>query len=71
MIKQIAIVVVVLIAVLLIFAATKPDTFRVERTASIKAPLEKIFPLINDFHRWSDWSPWEKLDPALKNVQRP
>jgi uncharacterized protein YndB with AHSA1/START domain len=65
----IAIIVVVLIVVLLAavlgYAATKPDTFRIQRTASIKAPPEKIFALINDFHNWGSWSPWEKLDPAM------
>ena len=68
MIKRIAIVVAVLIAGVLIFAATKPDIFRVERAASIKAPPDKIFPLINDFKRWDAWSPWEKKDPAMKRT---
>jgi uncharacterized protein YndB with AHSA1/START domain len=68
MFKTIAIAVIVLIAAVLIFAATKPDTFRVQRAASIKAPPEKIFALINDFHRWDAWSPWEKKDPAMKRT---
>ncbi|MGH2395446.1 MAG: SRPBCC family protein [bacterium] len=68
MFKTIAIVVVVLIAALLIYAATKPDTFRVQRSASIKAPPEKIFALINDFHSWGTWSPWEKKDPLMKRA---
>ena len=68
MIKTIAIVVVVLLAALLIYAATKPDSFRIERATTIKAPPEKIFPLINDFHQWEAWSPWEKIDPALKRT---
>jgi hypothetical protein len=68
MIKTIAIVAVVLIAAVLIYAATRPDAFRVERAASVKAPPAKIFPLINDFHNWGAWSPWEKLDPALKRT---
>ena len=68
MLKIIVIVIVVLIAALLVFAATKPGTFSVVRTASIKATPEKIFPLINDFHKWSFWSPWEKLDPAMKRI---
>ena len=66
MLKTIAIVVVVLIAGVLLFAATKPDTFRVERSASIKAPPEKIFAILNDFKQWGAWSPWEKKDPAMK-----
>ncbi len=66
--KTLLIVVVVLIGGLLGFAATKPDTFRVERAASIKAPPDKVFALINDFHRWPDWSPWEKLDPSMQRT---
>lgn len=65
MLKIICIVLVVLIAVLLGLAAMKPDTFVVERQTTIQAPPEKIFPLIADFHNWTAWSPWEKLDPAL------
>src|SRR5207344_784877 len=52
----------------LAFAATKPDTFRVQRAASIKAPPEKIFPLLNELHNWSAWSPYEKKDPAMKRT---
>jgi hypothetical protein len=66
MFKFIAIAVVVLIAAVLILAATKPDTFRVQRAASIKAAPERLFALINDFERWGAWSPWEKKDPGMK-----
>ena len=68
MIKTIAMVLALLIAALLIYAATKPDSFRIERGATIKAPPEKIFALINDFHQWEAWSLWEKIDPALKRI---
>lgn len=68
MIKIILIVLVVLIAALLAFAASKPGTFRIRRAMTIKAPPERIFPLINDFHNWGSWSPWEKLDPAMKRT---
>lgn len=66
MLKIIAIIVVVLVAAILIFAATKPDTFRVERKTQIKAPPEKVLAEINDFHRWQAWSPYEKKDPAMQ-----
>jgi uncharacterized protein YndB with AHSA1/START domain len=66
--KIIAIVVVVVIAGVLILAATKPDVFRVQRSASIKTPPAKVFALINDFKRWEAWSPWEKKDPAMKRT---
>ena len=62
----IAIVLVVAIAIILILAATKPDTFSVQRATVVKAPPERIFPLINDFHQWGTWSPYENKDPAMK-----
>jgi hypothetical protein len=68
MFRKIAIVVVVLVAGVLAIAATRPDTFRVERSVSIQAPPEKIFPLIDDFHNWGAWSPWENRDPAMKRT---
>lgn len=55
----------------LAFAATKPDVFVVQRSASIKAPPEKIFPFINDFHQWGIWSPFEKMDPDMKRTYGP
>lgn len=68
MLKTIVIIAVVLIAAILTYAAMKPDTFRVQRTASINASPDKVFGLINDFHQWASWSPWEKLDPAMKKT---
>ena len=68
MLKKIGLAVVALIAALLLFAATRPDSFSVERRIVIHATPEKIQPLIADFHRWSEWSPWEKLDPAMKRT---
>lgn len=58
--------VLVAIAGVLVYASTKPDSFRVERTASIDAPADRIQPLIADFRRWADWSPYERKDPAMK-----
>lgn len=65
MLKIIVIVVVVALAALLGLAATKPDHFRVARSTVIKAPPQKIYALIEDFHKWGAWSPYEKLDPAM------
>jgi uncharacterized protein YndB with AHSA1/START domain len=65
MLKIIAIVVVVAIVGLLGLAATKPDHFRVARSTLIKAPPQKIYALIEDFHKWGAWSPYEKMDPAM------
>ena len=68
MFKKIGIIGALLIVSLLAYAATKPDTFRVQRTATITAPPEKVFGLIQDLHQWASWSPWEKMDPAMKKT---
>jgi uncharacterized protein YndB with AHSA1/START domain len=62
----IAIVLAIAIAIVLILAATKPGTFSVRRATTVKATPEKIFSLINDFHQWGTWSPYENKDPAMK-----
>ncbi|MGY4182138.1 hypothetical protein ACVIHH_007429 [Bradyrhizobium sp. USDA 4518] len=64
----IAIVLGVAIAVILILAVTKPGTLRVTRAICIDAPAERIFPLIDDFHQWTLWSPYENRDPAMKRI---
>lgn len=69
MLKVIGIIAAVLavgIVGVLAYAATRPDDFRVQRSATIKAPPEKIFPFINDFRRWTVWSPFENVDPDMK-----
>ena len=62
----IAVVLAIAIAVVLILAATKPNTFSVQRAITVRVPAEKVFPLINDFHQWGSWSPYENKDPAMK-----
>jgi carbon monoxide dehydrogenase subunit G len=71
MLKAILIVVAILavaVVAILAYAATRPDTFRVQRSTNIKAPADKIFPFINDFHTWTAWSPYEKRDPEMKRT---
>lgn len=63
---SVAAILVTGIVIVLILAAMKPDTFTLRRSLAINAPPERIFPLINDFRNWTQWSPWEKLDPNLK-----
>jgi uncharacterized protein YndB with AHSA1/START domain len=65
----IALIVVGLIVVALLIAiSTRPNSFRIERTMRIAAPPERVFPFIQDFHEWTKWSPWEKLDADLKRT---
>ncbi|MFO1095010.1 MAG: SRPBCC family protein [Planctomycetaceae bacterium] len=37
-------------------------------STTINAPPAKVFGYLNDFHRWTDWSPWERLDPNLQRT---
>ena len=69
MLRKLAIVAgVVAVAVIgvLAYAATQPDDFRVQRTTAIKAPPERIVPLVNDLRRHTEWSSWETKDPGMK-----
>jgi hypothetical protein len=66
MLKILGIIIAIAVIALLVVAAMQPDTFRIERSIAIKAPPEKIQPLISDFKAWAAWSPWEKKDPAMK-----
>ena len=68
MLKKIGIGVGVVLLVLVVVIATRPAHFRVERSALINAPPPVVFELINDFHHWPQWSPWEKLDPGMKKT---
>lgn len=61
-------IIVLLLAAFLLYVATLPDHFRVERSLTFQAGAEQIFPLINDFHEWEAWSPWEKADPAVQRT---
>jgi hypothetical protein len=60
--------VALVLLLLFILAARRPDTFVVRRSIDIKAPADAIFGLINDFREWPKWSPWEKLDPNLQRT---
>ncbi|GMU86990.1 MAG: hypothetical protein AMXMBFR48_22310 [Ignavibacteriales bacterium] len=57
-----------IVSSILVFAATKPDTFRVERSLMIPAPPEVLHTIVSDFRTWEQWSPWEKLDPNMKKT---
>ena len=68
MLIKILIGIALIVVVMSLAIATRPKTFRVERTLLINAPAEVLFPFINDFHLWRRWSPFEKLDPNLQRT---
>lgn len=67
MLKTILIVLAVLLAGLLLFPLTRPDTFTVQRSRQIQAPAEKLHALINDMRAFNRWNPYDKKDPAMQS----
>lgn len=68
MLKTILIAIAVIIIMLVVVVAIQPSEFRITRTATISAPALAVFAQVNDFHNWEAWSPWAKLDPAMKKT---
>lgn len=67
--SNVALILWVLLATVLLIlltAATRPDSFRLERSTHISATPDKVVPLVADFHRWAEWSPWEHIDPSMQ-----
>lgn len=48
-----------------LFVSRRPGAFRIERSRTIAAPPAAVFALIQDFHEWPKWSPWENMDPNM------
>jgi hypothetical protein len=63
MLTYILIGVAVLVAILVIVVSMQSNEFRIERSGIINAPPSTVFPHVNDFHLWQEWSPWAKRDP--------
>jgi uncharacterized protein YndB with AHSA1/START domain len=64
----VGIAVLVVILAVVVFIATRPASFRIERSARIDAPPDVVFSIINDLHQWGRWSPYDKRDPAMKKT---
>jgi hypothetical protein len=70
MLKTFALIAGVAIAALLLYAATRPDIFQVERSTRIKAAPERLHGLINDLHQFNAWNPYNRKDPAMRPAYR-
>ncbi len=68
MLKKILIGLAVIVGVFVAVVSMQPSQFKIERSATVAAPADVVFALINDFHQWQGWSPWEKLDPTMKKT---
>ncbi len=68
MLLKALLVLVAIVAILAIVVATRPNSFTVTRSRTIAAPAGAVYAAVVDFHRWAEWSPWEKLDPAMERT---
>lgn len=68
MLLKISIALVIAVGLVAVVISMQPASYRVVRTATITAPPAAIYTLISDFHNWNAWSPWAKLDPAMKQT---
>jgi hypothetical protein len=66
MLKKILITLIAIIVAFLIFVATKPSEISIERSIVISKSPQKIYPLINNQMKWSEWSPWNGLDGNIE-----
>jgi hypothetical protein len=62
------IAIAVLIIGFVVLVAVQPADFCITRSATMTAPAADVFAQVNDFHKWDAWSPWAKIDPALKQT---
>jgi Polyketide cyclase / dehydrase and lipid transport len=68
MVRKVLIGIAAVVVLFIIVVVTRPSTFHIERSVSMAAPPANAFGQVNDFHAWSGWSPWEKLDPQMKKT---
>jgi hypothetical protein len=68
MLKKALLVLAVAVAGLLIFTATRPAEYRVERSTTVKAPADLVFATVSDLKAFTEFSPWEKRDPGMKKT---
>ncbi|HEY3306483.1 MAG TPA: SRPBCC family protein [Candidatus Binatia bacterium] len=68
MLKKILIGLIVIVVAFVVVVALQPSEYRVARSATIAAPATVVFAQVNDFHNWDAWSPWAKIDPAMKKT---
>ena len=68
MVKLMLVVVALLLSGLMFYVATRPASFRIQRSLRIAAPREKLFAYVADLHNFDAWSPWAPLDPAMRKT---
>lgn len=68
MVKKILIGLAAILIAFAAFVSTRPADFKISRSTVVAAPPAKVFAQVNDFHLWTNWSPWEKMDSSMKKT---
>lgn len=64
--KVILILVLGILVMLLILGTTGSDSYRVERSTVVEAPVPSVWQQVSTFAAIDKWSPWNAMDPGMK-----
>jgi effector-binding domain-containing protein/carbon monoxide dehydrogenase subunit G len=64
--KLVLVAVAAVVLLLVLLGLFLPSSAHVERSVSITAPPAQVYEIVNDLHRFNDWSPWFEKDPRAK-----
>ena len=64
--KYILLLLLILVIGFSIYIAVQPNSFEVERSRTMKAPITMVYDNIIDFKNWEAWSSWVEADPEMK-----
>src|SRR5260221_10751414 len=68
MLKRILIPFVAVLVVLAVIGMLLPRNIRVQRSVTIARPASLIYATVNSFQLFSKWSPWQNLDPNMRQT---
>lgn len=66
MTKKIAFALLGIVVLFLGYVAIQPSDYTISREITINAPVEKIFPYLNNQKLAEKWGPWLEVDPEAK-----
>jgi hypothetical protein len=68
MLPWVLVIVAAVVVIFIVIVAMQASAFRVVRSAVMGARPARVFPEVNDLHRWQAWSPWQKIDPGMQQT---
>lgn len=43
----------------------QPSAYEVNRTRTLKAPVDVVYSNVSDYKNWEEWGPWKEEDPSM------